>query len=142
MKSKLLLSVLCVAVIACVSLLLIVNPGWKAQETLYDSHYTLQANGLSNGTVGSWNLVKGDLLYITTTVKTGQAELLIDEQTVNPSLAATWERVVFNGTGTWQETFTVPATNKYFIDFLLYGNVTSASIDEKCIREYTQHIIP
>ena len=136
------LSVLCIAIVACASLLLIVNPGWKAQETLFDSHYTLQANAPSNGTVGSWHLIKGDLLNITANVRTGQAVLLLDIQTVNPSLAATWERLVLNGTGIWQATLTVPVSDKYLINFLLYGNVTSASIDGKCIREYTQHIIP
>jgi hypothetical protein len=42
MKRKLLLAILCIVIVACVSLLLVVNPGWKAKETLYDSHYVIQ----------------------------------------------------------------------------------------------------
>jgi hypothetical protein len=141
MKSKLLLSVLCIAVVACVSLLLIVNPGLKVQEKLYDNHYNIQI-GQSEGFVVSRNLNKGDALYITANITSGQAKLVIDEATVNPSYYANWKTLVFNGTGSWQETLTVPLSNEYFFTFLLNGNYSSASIDGKCIREYTQHIIP
>ncbi len=142
MRRKFVLGIICIAILVALGVTVFLNPSWKAQETLYDGHYVLQANGSSNGTVGSWHLTKGDSLNITTTVRTGQAVLLLDIQTVNPSLAATWERLVLNGTGIWQANLTVPVSDKYLINFLIYGNVTSASIDGKCTREYTQHVIP
>jgi len=141
MKRKLLLSVLCIAIVACVSLLLIVNPGWKAKEALYDSHYVIQF-GSSNGTIGPFNLNSGDILSLSTTITSGKATFLIEQQTVNPSLMTDWKRIIYNGTGSWQETLTVPANNKYLFAFLLNDNASSASIDAACIREYKQHIIP
>lgn len=140
MKSKLLLGVLCIAIVACVLLLLIVNPGWTAKETLYDGHYFIQF-GSSNGTIGPMNLKSGDILSLSTTITSGKATFLIEQQTVNPSLMADWKRIIYNGTGSWQETLNVPADNKYLFAFLLNDNASSASIDASCIREYTQHII-
>jgi hypothetical protein len=140
MKSKISLTIVCIAIIAGVSFLLIVNPGWKAKETLYDNHYVIQV-GPSNGTIGSVNLNKGDVLSVSTIITSGKATFLIEQQTVNPSLMTDWKRIVFNGTGSWQETFTVPANNKYLFAFLLNDNASSASIYATCIREYTQRII-
>ena len=141
MKRKLLLSVLCIVIIVCVILLLAVNPGWKAKETLYNSHYVIQI-GPSNGTIGPMNLNKGDILSFSTTITSGKATLLIEQQTVNPSLMTDWKRIIYNGTRSWQEKLTVPANNKYLFAFLLNDNASSAIIDAYCIREYTQHIIP
>jgi hypothetical protein len=141
MKRKLLLTVVSIVIIACVSSLLIVNPGWKAKETIYNSHYVIQV-GPSNGTIGPMNLNSGDILSVSTTITSGKATFLIEQQTVNPSLMTDWKRIIYNGTGSWRETLTVPANNKYLFAFLLNDNFTSASINAACIREYTQHIIP
>ncbi len=125
MKRKLLPSILCIIIIACVSLLLIVNPGWKVKETLYDNRYVIQV-GTSNGTIGSVNLNSGDILSLSTTITSGKATLLIEQQTVNPSLMTDWKRIIYNGTGSWQETLTVPANNKYLFAFLLNDNASLA----------------
>ena len=140
MKSKALLAVVCVAILGGVSFVLIVNPSWKVKETLYDSHYVIQI-GSSNGTIGSVNLTKGDVLNISTTILSGKATFLIEQGTVNPSLMSDWQRIVFNGTGSWQQTLTVPANNKYLFVFLLNDNASYASIDASCVREHTQRIL-
>jgi len=88
------------------------------------------------------NLNKGDILSFSTTITSGKATLLIEQQTVNPSLMTDWKRIIYNGTRSWQEKLTVPANNKYLFAFLLNDNASSAIIDAYCIREYTQHIIP
>ncbi len=141
MKRNLLLTVVSIIIIACVSSLLIVNPGWKTKETLYDNHYVIQVDP-SNGTIGPMNLNSGDILGLSTTITSGKATLLIEQASVNPSLMTDWKRIIFNGTGSWQETLTVPANNKYLLAFLLNDNISSATINAACIREYTQHIIP
>jgi len=85
MKGKLSFTIICIAIIGGVSFLLVVNPGWKAKETLYDSHYVKQI-GSSNSTIGPMNLNSGDILSLSTTITSGKATFLIEQQTVNPSL--------------------------------------------------------
>jgi len=50
---------------------------------------------------------------LSTTLTSSKATFLIDQATVNPSLMTDWKGIIYNGTGSRQETLTVPANNKY-----------------------------
>jgi len=60
---------------------------------------------------------------LSTTLTSSKATFLIDQASVNPSLMTDWKGIIHNGTGSWQETLTVPASNKYFFAFLLNDSV-------------------